>query len=291
MEVERRFAVGPLPDRPPVDLTTTYLDLERVALVVTAGWTKVAHVATREQVRSDPTLWRRMHIEDWDTVPAPLRGEAFDAMLAQYAGVLASPATWDRMRAVDWDDVPQPIRVVAFRHMVDYWSGYYQVGVPYAIPRRIMADTLCAVLMSESWFEHRAVTMNAAGNRDLGLAQASDATRQRMAVLYRMGLVDVRFEDDDYFDPWHATRFLALWMGLVLDEVRGDLDAAIAAYHRGSARAHDERGQVYLAAVQRRFRHLRPDPARPPLAWDDLWARAHAHSPVTTAARHDVVGR
>ena len=135
-----------------------------------------------------------------------------------------------------------------------------------------MADTLGALVMSESWFEHRAITVNQRGNRDLGVAQACDATRRRMTALYHAGAVDVLLEDDDYFDPWKGTRFLAVWMGLLLDEVNGDLDAAVAAYHRGAARAHDRRGREYLDMVKRRLhRFLRNQDA--PEAWGDLWRR------------------
>ena len=270
--LERRYTVGPLPGVAPIDIQALFFDTRPVSLTVTAGSVKVPHVATRDAVRSEVTLWRRMHVEDWNAVPPSLRAEAFDAMLTRYSGVLTNPCTWDRMGPADWDDVPQPIRAMAFRHMAEYWSGYYQVGARYGIPRRTMADVLSALLMSESWFEHRAVNATRRGNRDLGLAQASDATRRRMTWLHQAGIVDVLFEDADYFDPWKATRFIALWVDLLLDEVHGDVDLMVAAYHRGSAYARDRRGQEYLAGVKRRLeRFVRND--RAPDAWADLWQR------------------
>lgn len=258
-----------------IDVAALFLDNTPVPLTITAAWEKIPYVATADAVRSDVTLWRRMHVEDWDTVPVPLQREALEAMLARYRPVLASPAVWDRMTAHDWDLVPQPMRALAFRHMVEYWSGYYQVGAAYAIPRGTMTDSLVALVMTESWFDHRAVNENPWGNRDLGVAQAADGTRDRMRRLHDAGSVDVRLEDDDYFDPWKGTRFVALWMGLLLDEVQGDLDTALRAYHRGTSRALRGEGAEYLEITKRRLhRFVRNEERRG--AWDYLWHRDRA---------------
>jgi hypothetical protein len=271
-EFERRYALDPPPPVAEVHVREVVLDERPVALTVTAGRTKVPFTTTYDAVRSDLTVWRQMHFDDWDTVPAPLRAEGLDAMLARFDDVLASPAVWDRMGPLEWDLVPQPVRAMAFRHMAEYWSGYYGVGAEYGIPRRTMADVLAALVMSESWFDHRAVNVNRWGNRDLGVAQAADATRQRLAVLHEQGAVDLQLSDEDYFDPWKGTRFVAVWMGLLLEEVGGDLDTAIAAYHRGVSAAHDSRGQDDRHAVKRRLRRFIRNEDAPP-AWDDLWRR------------------
>jgi hypothetical protein len=114
--------------------------------------------------------------------------------------------------------------------------------------------------------------VNRWGNRDLGVAQAADCTRTRMIALYDAGVVDVRFEDEDYFDPWKGTRFVALWVGLLLDEVHGDLEMAVRAYHRGSARALRGEGTEYLEAMKRRLhRFVRNEDRRG--AWDYVWNR------------------
>ncbi len=270
VRLDARYLAATAPPVAEIEITSIYFDTTPVPLRTTAGWDKVWTVATRDAVRSDVILWGRMNFDDWDTVAPPLQHEALDAMLQRYRYLLASPAEWDRMTPDDWDFVPQPIRALAFRHMVEYWSGYYQVGVEYGIPRGTMADTMAALIMSESWFNHRAVNVNPWGNRDLGVAQAADSTRRTMADLYRKGMVDVRFEDRDYFDPWKGTRFIAIWMGLLLDEVNGDLDTAIRAYHRGAPQALRGEGAEYLEAAKRRLHTFIRDEARSG-AWDYLW--------------------
>jgi hypothetical protein len=61
------------------------------------------------------------------------------------------------------------------------------VGERYELDPGAVRDTLAAIMMSESWFEHRAVSVSRSGNRDLGLVQASDYSRDRVRQLYRKG--------------------------------------------------------------------------------------------------------
>lgn len=184
-----------------------------------------------------------------------------------------NPSQWDVMDARDWDRVPQPMRTVAYRQMLAYWAGHYHVARRYGLPPRLVADTLAAIVMSESWFDHRADFVNRDGSRDIGLGGASDFARGRVRQLHRDGLVDVSLADVDYYNPWKATRFVALWMTLMLDEARGDLDLAVRAYNRGIANAPDEKGTQYLETVHARLTRFIRNRNAPP-AWDYAWRTA-----------------
>jgi hypothetical protein len=271
---------------PPVPATGLFAAPIPIAVTVSTAGQRAPWIATEEEVRDSPELWKRMHLEDWNSVRPNLRAASLDNMLRRYADILNNPAAWDRMSAFEWDAVPQPIRTVVYRRMIAYWSGFYHVGSAFNLPAAKTSETLAAIVMSESWFDHRARSVNRDGTWDVGLAQASVFARQRLRELHASGGVDAALTEDDYDNPWMATRFVALWMNLMLEESNGDLERAVRAYNRGTADAHDSLGAGYFATVQQRLSRYIWNLDAPP-SWDYVWRHAREMVRTSSTGAHD----
>lgn len=279
-DVERAIA---LPDDAVPALLFRWFDTTPVSVRYTAAWEKFVVRVPRYQFRSAHPLWGRMHFEDWDHLPHGERHRPLQAMLDRSGLVVHAGDCWPMMTAGDWADVPQPIRAAAILGVLEYWTRHYAVGDAFDLDIVVMVQVVQSIVMSESWFEHRSVLVNHDGSRDLGLGGASEYARGVIVDWYARGRVDFVFADDDYFNPWHAGRFVAFWFDLMLLEARGEVDLAIRAYNQGIGRARDGHGDDYLAAVRRRQRQfVAADVSRSP-TWNMVraWQRrpAPAHRP------------
>lgn len=109
------------------------------------------------------------------------------------------------------------------------------------------------------------------------------AGRRTLKRLAAEGAVDFTMRGEDYFEPWHATRVVAVWFEQMLQEANGDLDLAVRAYHRGRLLARRGEGTAYLANVNRlRRRFIRNEESTP--AWDFLFVRAASEAGARAAS-------
>ncbi len=267
-----------VPADAPADLLRRWFDVTPVTVIQTAAWEKFAIVVPRYVLQSDPTIWARMHFADWDRLAPAERQAPLGALLDRSGAVIHAGDCWPVMTPADWDSVPQPVRAVALLGVIEYWTRRYAVGESHGHAIADMVRTVQAILMSESWFEHRTVVINLDGSQDLGMAGASAYARGVLRAWHERGQLDFAFADEQYVNPWHAARFAAFWFNLMLDEADGDVERAIRAYNVGISRARRDEGTDYLAGVLRRRRQYMRGPSPSP-TWTAIreW-RAHAQA-------------
>jgi hypothetical protein len=258
-----------LPTVVPRPVLSTFYDTTPTVVIVTRHWTKFSRVMPRYQFLDDPTVWREMHFEDWDRLDATARQDGLTRLLARYGQFVADVPLWRRMTAIDWDQVPQPVRAMAVVGMIEYWVRFYEIGTGYGLDPTLVLRTAKAIAMSESWFDHRAAYINADGSGDLGIGGASAFAREALRRLHARGLADFALDDDQYYNPWLGSRWLAFWLRLSLDEAEGDLEIAIRAYNVGIGSALEGQGHEYLAGVERRRRRYFEGPSGSP-TWSTL---------------------
>lgn len=274
-------ALRPYWDVPPPQAPTALspyellVDLRPVSFTMTVNWNKVRLTSTAEHLASNPMFWRNMHFDDWDRLPADIRHTALSRMTARHRRVAAGPAVWSHLSAADWDLVPQPLRAVLFPRMIEHWANAYGLTAIYHLNPEQVTDTLNAIMMAESWFEHRGINVNQWGNRDLGLGGCSNRCRRILAEMADAGDLDFALSEDDYFNPWHATRALVVWFGLELIRSDGHIDLAVRAYHRGFEAASAGEGHEYLSNVNRlRGLYFAADVESPTWLTLQSWARS-----------------
>jgi hypothetical protein len=241
-----------VPTVAPRPILTIFYDTTPTTVTVTRHWLKFSLVMPRYQFREDATIWRQMHFEDWDRLDTAARHDGLAQLFARYGHLVADVALWQRMSALEWDQVPQPLRAMAIVGMLEYWVQYYDVGHAHGLDPALVLRTAKAIAMSESWFDHRAVYVNADGSTDVGVGGASVFARDALRRLHARGLADFALDDHEYYNPWSASRWLAFWLQLSLDEADGDLSLAIRAYNVGIGGAAQGQGLEYLEAVERR---------------------------------------
>jgi hypothetical protein len=219
--------------------------------ITTPDWKTVPQVVPLQRLSWDTSIWQQMHFGDWDRLPPKEREPALRRMAHVYAPLLRDPAAWLELTVEDWDKVPQPIRAVAFLRMAHHWAVSRQLGAEFGLDPVRMGQTVGAIMMAESWFDHRALHVNPWGNRDVGLAQCSDYCRHTLERMAADGEIPFAPIGDEYFDPSIASWVATVWFERELRQSGGDVERAIRAYHRGQHNAMDEKGTAYLANVRR----------------------------------------
>lgn len=193
---------------PPPPRYEDFVHLRQIEVSQTIAWRRHTRRVSYAQLLAGEDLWADMHFGDWDRLPAAWRWPPLARLLRTGLAVADAPDVWGRMTASDWDRVAQPVRAIAFLDMVEAWRACLEPGAERDLPPAVVGTRLRAIAMAESWFDHRAVHVNGDDSLDLGLGQASAFARETLRQLHAAGAVDFTLADEEYFEPFGATRAL-----------------------------------------------------------------------------------
>ena len=224
-------------------------------VITTASWIKVAIITTRQAVKADHTLWRRMHFEDWDKLPRELMEAGLANLLKRYGQSLT--IHWHGRGCnlpLGSDPATRPGDGVLEHHQVtgtnatrsDSGTALTDVSSPTPFrPSRWLS-------LGSSI---RAINVNVDGSRDIG---------RRALRLRPARHSEVACPWPDRFcahggrvpRPLQSSTDAEVRFQIMLDEADRDLDLAIRAYNQRYRRALRGEGQEYLESVKRRRRRF-----------------------------------
>lgn len=206
----------------------------------------------RNQISDIFPLDPEMPIKAWSVIPPGMIEEEMSKLYDRYSELINNRDAWKCMNIDAWSRVHAPARIAAFSEMVDFWVDYYGAGKKSGISKKEMSNTLNAIMIGESYFDHTATNRG-----DYGVSQISTATRATMKKWFKNGRkngIDFNFGDRDYMNPYNSIR-AGVWLfsEILENEAGGDLKLAIGAYNAGirDAKKKTKRAMRYQKGIER----------------------------------------